>query len=101
MVPTNSIITGQWQGLVMGHEEVMGELLKEWWEEEKLSHRMYELRDPGPNDIVMNVSNTEMLRVTEDGFYVRGVRVEVDEHEAKTVYEAFKSFLAWAELNRR
>ena len=55
---------------------------------------------PSTNNIVMNAGGTEMLRVSGDGFYVRGVRVEADEKEAKIVYEAFKSFLVWAELHR-
>lgn len=44
---------------------------------------------------------TEMLRVSRDGFYVRGQRVPADDKEAETVYNAFKQFLVWAELNRR
>lgn len=43
----------------------------------------------------------EMLRVAQDGFYVRGEKVPVDDKEAATVYNAFKQFLVWAELNRR
>lgn len=43
----------------------------------------------------------EMLRVAQDGFYVRGEKVPADDKEAATVYNAFKQFLVWAELNRR
>ena len=50
--------------------------------------------------VTMNVGATEMLRVAKDGFYVRGVKVEADAKEAETVYNAFKEFLVWAELNR-
>jgi hypothetical protein len=53
------------------------------------------------NSLTMIVGGTEMMRVTEDGFYVRGVRVPADDREAKTVYNAFKQFLVWAEINRR
>jgi hypothetical protein len=35
----------------------------------------------------------DILKITEDGFYVRGVKVEQDEHEAELVYNAFKSWL--------
>jgi hypothetical protein len=35
----------------------------------------------------------EMLKVAEDGFYVRGVKVEQDESEAKKVYDAFVEWL--------
>ena len=40
----------------------------------------------------------EMLRVAEDGFYVRGVKVPVDENEAATVYRVFREWLTWAHL---
>jgi hypothetical protein len=43
---------------------------------------------------------TEMLRIAEDGFYVRGVKIEQDEKEAQTVYKAFHQWLTWATLNR-
>jgi hypothetical protein len=53
------------------------------------------------DNISLNAGGTEMLRVAKDGFYVRGERVPVDDKEAETVYNAFKQFLVWAELNRR
>jgi hypothetical protein len=31
----------------------------------------------------------EMLRIAVDGFYVRGVKLDQDESEARKVYEAF------------
>lgn len=46
------------------------------------------------------VGGCEMLRVAEDGFYVRGVKVTQDDKEAEIVYNAFKQLLTWAELNR-
>jgi len=60
----------------------------------------YNFHEPKSNNIVCNVGTTEMLRVTEDGFYVRGVRVEADDQEAATVYNAFKEFLVWGRLHR-
>ena len=58
-----------------------------------------------PNEtaaIAMHTGNgDEMIKVTRDGFYVRGVLVPADEHEAETVYLAFKQWLAWANLQRR
>jgi len=48
----------------------------------------------------MIAGGTEMMRVSPDGFYVRGVKVPVDDKEAITVYNAFKQFLVWAEMNR-
>lgn len=53
------------------------------------------------NSLTMIAGGTEMLRVEPDGFYVRGVRVPVDDREAETVYTAFKQFLVWTEMNRR
>ena len=53
------------------------------------------------NSLTMMAGGTEMLRVAQDGFYVRGVKVPADDKEAATVYNAFKQFLVWAELNRR
>jgi hypothetical protein len=48
---------------------------------------------PPQNNIIFNAGQAEMLKVTEDGFYVRGVKVEADEDEASAVYKAFKAFL--------
>jgi len=52
------------------------------------------------NTITCMAAGTEMLRVTPDGFWVRGVRVEQDDTEAQAVYNAFKAWMAWAQLNR-
>lgn len=61
----------------------------------------YEFHDPEPNSIVLNAGSDEMVRISQDGFYVRGVKVTQDEKEAETVYEAFKQWLAWANLQRK
>jgi len=51
--------------------------------------------------IIFNGStNDEMLKITHDGFYVRGVKVHQDEHEAETVYKTFHQWLTWATLTR-
>ena len=60
----------------------------------------YNFHESKPNNITCNVGPTEMLWVAEDGFYVRGVRVEADDKEAATVYNAFKEFLVWGRLHR-
>jgi hypothetical protein len=52
------------------------------------------------NCLSLIAGGCEMLRVAEDGFYVRGEKVPADDKEAETVYRAFKQFLVWAELNR-
>jgi hypothetical protein len=53
----------------------------------------------GTDEIKLTGGGEEMLRVSQDGFYVRGVRVEADAKEAKAVYEAFKSWMTYAILN--
>jgi hypothetical protein len=42
----------------------------------------------------------EMLRVSTDGFWVRGKQVKQDDTEAEVVYNAFKAWMIWAQLNR-
>ena len=59
------------------------------------------ISEAAQNNISCWAGSTEMLRVARDGFYVRGQKVPVDDKEAETVYNAFKQFLVWAELNRR
>ena len=77
----------------------------------ELFPEMYIINDPRPapvlsvsappeNNIVFHAGHAEMLKVTEDGFYVRGVKVEADEKEASSVYKAFKEFLVYHALTR-
>ena len=47
-----------------------------------------------------NADRSEMLRITSEGFYVRGVRVPADEQEAATVYNAFKEWMVWSQMTR-
>lgn len=59
------------------------------------------IQDPyAHNNITLTGGGEEMLRVAEDGFYVRGVRVEADAKEAEQVYRAFKQWLTWASLSK-
>jgi hypothetical protein len=58
------------------------------------------VNDPTPNTITCMANGAEMLRVTPDGFWVRGVRVEQGDKEAEAVYNAFKAWMSWAQLNR-
>ena len=53
-----------------------------------------------PNTITCMAGGEEMLRVSPDGFWVRGKKVKQDDTEAQAVYNAFKAWLAWAQLNR-
>ena len=59
-----------------------------------------EPKDNQPSNVTLISGTTEMLRVAQDGFYVRGVKVEADEHEAAAVYRAFKEFLIYHALTK-
>jgi len=69
--------------------------------EQSMSFKITQSPDLLPNNITLIAGKTEMLRVADDGFYVRGVKVTQDDREAEIVYNAFKQFLTWAEMNRR
>jgi len=53
-------------------------------------------RSLGANDIKLTGGGEEMLRISEDGFYVNGVKVKQGKREAKAVYEAFKRWMTHA-----
>ena len=50
----------------------------------------------GANDIKLMGGGEEMLRISQDGFYVNGVKVKQGKREAKAVYEAFKKWMTHA-----
>ena len=52
------------------------------------------------NSISFHVLSEEMLRCGPDGFYVRGEKVNQDDNEARIVYNSFKEWLTWQQLNR-
>ena len=52
------------------------------------------------SNIIFNTGPAEMLKITEDGFYVRGKKVPVDDNEAAAVYKAFTEFLVYHALTR-
>jgi hypothetical protein len=54
-----------------------------------------------PTIVLHAGSEDEMLRITQNGFYVRGVKVKQDDKEAEIVYNAFKQWMAWASLTQR
>jgi len=60
----------------------------------------YQFADSKPSSITMHAGTEEMIRIAPDGFYVRGERVPADEREAQAVYDAFKSWMTWASLQR-
>jgi hypothetical protein len=71
------------------------------WSVEPLPNGDFKVVYPEQDSLTMIAGGTEMLRVAQDGFYVRGEKVPTDDKEAVTVYNAFKQWLVWAELNRR
>ena len=70
------------------------------WKTNDKETTRYNFHEPKSNNIVLTTGSTEMLKVSEDGFYVRGVKVPADDREAETVYNAFKEFLVWSRLSR-
>jgi len=53
------------------------------------------------NTVIFNAgTDDEMLKITSDGFYVRGVKVEQGPGEAEAVYKAFKEFMTWAIISK-
>jgi hypothetical protein len=48
---------------------------------------------PQYNEIFFYNNEEEMIRICDDGFYVRGVKVKQNKGEAKKVYRAFKNLL--------
>ncbi len=91
-------------------EPIMGEEHEDWqfWKDYQLQIKEdigvnYEFWDEKPknNTIIFNAgTDNEMLKITPDGFYVRGVRVEQDANEAEAVYKAFKEFMTWAIISK-
>lgn len=53
-----------------------------------------------PGNITLNTGTEEMLKITQDGFYVRGVQVPQDEREAQVVYDAFLQWMSYMALTR-
>lgn len=61
----------------------------------------YTLRNETPNNsITCSAGGVDMLKVSPEGFWVRGIKVEQDEQEAQAVYEGFKAWMMWAQMTR-
>jgi len=65
-----------------------------------MTHTLHQA-DSKPKIVLYAGSDDEMLRISADGFYVRGVKVPADENEALTVYNAFRAWMTWAALNNK
>lgn len=74
------------------------------WSVEPLGNGDFKIVYPeAQNTITFHAGDaaTEMLKVSPTGFWVRGVKVEQDDKEAEIVYNAFKQWMVWSEMNRR
>jgi hypothetical protein len=60
----------------------------------------YAFRNDVPGAITCMAGGVDMLKVSPEGFWVRGVKVEQDEQEAQKVYEGFKAWMMWAQMTR-
>ena len=56
--------------------------------------------DEYQNSVSFHGGGVEMLRLSDKGFYVRGVKLDLDDNEARIVYNSFKEWLTWQQLNR-
>lgn len=52
------------------------------------------------NSITCLAGGQEMLKVSDQGFWVRGVKIEQDDKEAEQVYNAFKAWMMWAQMTK-
>ena len=52
------------------------------------------------NTIRCLAGGEELLRCSPEGFWVRGEKVAQDDNEAQVVYNAFKAWMTWAQLNK-
>lgn len=89
----------------MSEWQQLQDVLLNWAEQSRQESQTLAVRDmEKDNNIVFNINTgtapQEMLRVSPEGFWVRGVKVEQDEREAEIVYNNLKQWLTWAQLNR-
>ena len=57
--------------------------------------------NPTENTITFKCGDDSILSISEDGFFVRGVKVPVDDKEALAVYNAFSEWMNWQILQRK
>ena len=53
-----------------------------------------------PNAVTFISGGVEVLKCSNEGFWIRGKRIEQDDNEARIVYNSFKEWLTWQQLNR-
>lgn len=55
---------------------------------------------PQDEGITFSCHEHDMLKITKNGFFVRGIRATANDQEAEQVYNCFKEWLSWHTLNR-
>ena len=55
---------------------------------------------PPANTTLFMCAGDEVLKISSEGFWVRGVKVEQGPNEAEEVYRAFKQWMEWQVLTR-
>jgi hypothetical protein len=88
-IDTSDINTQEWDDWIQSYTGALDLDIGDYHSDSRL----------GTNDINLTAGGGEMLRVSQDGFYVRGVKVEADAKEAQAVYNAFKQWMTYAILN--
>jgi hypothetical protein len=53
-----------------------------------------------PNAVTFISGGIEVLSCSDKGFWVRGKKIDQDDREAEIVYNSFKEWLTWQQLNR-
>jgi hypothetical protein len=54
-----------------------------------------------PNTVTFFSAGVEVLKLSDKGFWVRGKKIRQDDREAQIVYNSFKEWLTWQQLNRK
>ena len=65
-----------------------------------MDDKFWGYNNPEEKNIVFKTGTAEMLRVSPEGFYVRGIKVEQGPDEARAVYNAIKQIITWDTLQR-
>ena len=52
------------------------------------------------NAVTFFSAGVEVLKCSHKGFWVRGKKIRQDDREAEAVYNSFKEWLTWQQLNR-
>ncbi len=84
----------------MTHQGIIAQEVGESFPEMFIINNPRSITAPPENNITFHTGQLEMLKITEDGFYVRGKKLDVDDKEAAAVYKAFREFLIWSALTR-